>query len=218
MNILLLGAPGSGKGSQAEQILKDHAFVQISTGDLLRNALAKKTPDGLQAGEYMRKGDLVPDELVLRILKVRLGEPDCGSGVIFDGYPRNVAQAEKLDGILKADGKKLDIVLNIESPFEVLLARLVSRRVCSKCGKSYNLISNPPSPDSICDVCGGKVVAREDDKEEVIKNRLEVYTRNTKPLIDYYQERGVLKSIDGNRTISDIYDDVKVLIKEAGNN
>jgi adenylate kinase len=215
MNILLLGAPGSGKGSQAEQILKNFDFVQISTGDLLRDALTRKTSDGLLAGEFMRKGDLVPDELVLKILRERLQKPDCSSGVIFDGFPRNVNQAEKLDNILSAEGKKLDLVINIESPFEVLIARLLSRRVCSKCGKGFNMISNPP-PEGICTSCGGTVITREDDKEEVIKNRLEVYTSSTKPLRDYYDSRGVLFNIDGNRTIPDIYEDVRNLITRTG--
>ncbi len=215
MNILLLGAPGSGKGSQAELILKDFGLVQISTGDLLRNALAKKTSDGILAGEYMKKGDLVPDELVLKILRARLIDPDCGNGVIFDGFPRNVAQAEKLEIILAGDSKKLDIVLNIGSPFEVLVKRLLSRRVCSSCGKGYNMITNPPDGD-VCGVCSGKVVSREDDREDVIKNRLDVYTANTKPLIEYYERKGILISIDGNRTIQEIYGDVKKLITRAG--
>jgi len=215
MNILLLGAPGSGKGSQAEQILKDFGYVQISTGDLLRDSLSRKTPDGVLAGEYMSKGELAPDELVLRILKERLNRPDCGKGVIFDGFPRTVTQAEKLDTILKEKGNNLDLVLNIESPFNVLISRLLSRRVCSSCGKTYNTISNPPR-DNLCSVCGGNVVSRPDDREEVIKNRLEVYTQNTRPLIEYYEKKDILFSIDGDRSVQDIYDDVKKLIKEQG--
>lgn len=217
MNILLLGAPGSGKGSQAEQILKDFGYVQISTGDLLRDSLSKKTPDGLLAGEYMGKGELVPDDLVIKILQDRLERPDCEKGVIFDGFPRTVSQAEKLDMILGVKGNKLDLVLNIESPFDVLLSRLLSRRICSSCGKTYNMISNPPEGDK-CSVCGGKVVSRADDKEDVIKNRLKVYVRNTHPLIEYYEKKGVLCSVDGDRTIMEIYSDVKKMIEEREKN
>jgi len=217
MNILLLGAPGSGKGSQAEQILKDFGYVQISTGDLLRDSLSKKTPDGLLAGEYMGKGELVPDDLVIKILQDRLERPDCEKGVIFDGFPRTVSQAEKLDMILGVKGNKLDLVLNIESPFDVLVSRLLSRRICSSCGKTYNMISNPPEGDK-CSVCGGKVVSRADDKEDVIKNRLKVYVRNTHPLIEYYEKKGVLCSVDGDRTIMEIYSDVKKMIEEREKN
>lgn len=217
MNILLLGAPGSGKGSQAEQILKDFGYVQISTGDLLRDSLSKKTPDGLLAGEYMGKGELVPDDLVIKILQDRLERPDCEKGVIFDGFPRTVSQAEKLDMILGVKGNKLDLVLNIESPFDVLVSRLLSRRICSSCGKTYNMISNPPEGDK-CSVCGGKVVSRADDKEDVIRNRLEVYVRNTHPLIEYYEKKGVLCSVDGDRTIMEIYSDVKKMIEEREKN
>ena len=217
MNILLLGAPGSGKGSQAEQILKDFGYVQISTGDLLRDSLSKKTPDGLLAGEYMGKGELVPDDLVIKILQDRLERPDCEKGVIFDGFPRTVSQAEKLDMILGVKGNKLDLVLNIESPFDVLVSRLLSRRICSSCGKTYNMISNPPEGDK-CSVCGWKVVSRADDKEDVIKNRLKVYVRNTHPLIEYYEKKGVLCSVDGDRTIMEIYSDVKKMIEEREKN
>ncbi|MFA6652736.1 MAG: adenylate kinase [Candidatus Delongbacteria bacterium] len=217
MNILLLGAPGSGKGSQSEQILKDFGYVQISTGDLLRDSLSRKTPDGLLAGEYMGKGELVPDDLVIEILRERLNRPDCMKGVIFDGFPRTVIQAEKLDAILEEKGEKLDFVLNIESPFNVLISRLLSRRVCSSCGKTYNMISNPPSGNK-CSQCGGEVISRADDREDVIKNRLEVYTQNTLPLVRYFEGKNILISINGDRTVQDIYKDVKRLIEEREKN
>jgi len=153
---------------------------------------------------------------VLRILKERLNRPDCVKGVIFDGFPRTVSQAEDFDRILKEKGNELDLVLNIESPFSVLISRLLSRRVCSTCGKTYNTISNP-AKDNMCSVCGGNVVSRPDDREDVIKNRLEVYTSNTRPLIEYYRKKKILFSIDGDRPVSDIYNDVKELIKEEGN-
>jgi len=214
MNVLMLGAPGSGKGSQSELIVKDFSFVQISTGDLLRQAVANKTKEGIQANSYMSKGELVPDELVLDLLSLRMHNPDCKNGVIFDGFPRNVKQAEMLDKILKDEGKKIDIVINIESPFDVLQRRLTARRLCSKCGKGFNMISNPPKGNK-CE-CGGNIITRSDDNEEVIKNRLEVYLSSTKPLIEYYTKKGVLVNINGNREIAVIYKEVKEMITNTG--
>ncbi len=214
MNILMLGAPGSGKGSQSELIVKDFGLVQISTGDLLRQAVANQTKEGILANSYMSKGELVPDELVLGLLSIRMNKPDCENGVIFDGFPRNVKQAELLDRILAEDRKKIDIVINIGSPFDVLKERLMARRLCDKCGKGYNMISNPPNGKN-CG-CGGAIVTRSDDNEEVIKNRLEVYLSSTKPLIEYYLKKGVLADIDGNRKIPVIYGDIKELINKSG--
>lgn len=215
MNILMLGAPGSGKGSQSELIVKDYGLVQISTGDLLRQAVSNQTKEGILANSYMSKGELVPDELVMGMLSLRMNKPDCRKGVIFDGFPRNVKQAEMLDKILAEDGKKIDIVINIGSPFGVLKERLMARRLCDKCGKGYNMISNPPKSKT-CD-CGGNIITRSDDNDEVIKNRLEVYLSSTKPLIEYYKKKGVLADIDGNRKIPVIYGDIKELINKAGN-
>lgn len=214
MNILMLGAPGSGKGSQSELIVKDYSLVQISTGDLLRQAVANKTKEGILAGSYMSKGELVPDELVIGLLSTRMNKPDCKNGVIFDGFPRNVKQAEMLDRILMEDGKRIDLVINIESPFGVLQERLMARRLCGKCGKGYNMISNPPKGKK-CD-CGGDIITRSDDNEQVIKNRLEVYLNSTKPLIAHYTEKGVLENVNGNREIPVIYRDLKEMIKKAG--
>lgn len=214
MNILMLGAPGSGKGSQSELIVKDHHLVQISTGDLLRQAVSNKTEEGILANSFMSKGELVPDELVLRLLSLRMSKPDCINGVIFDGFPRNVKQAEMLDEILRKDGSRIDIVINYESPFDVLKERLLARRLCEKCGKGYNMISNPPQGNK-CD-CGGKIITRSDDNEETIKNRLDVYLKSTKPLIDYYTKKGVLVNVNGNREIAVIYNELKNIIKKAG--
>lgn len=216
MNILLLGAPGSGKGSQAELLLKDYGLVQISTGDLLRQAVANKTKEGVMAESFMNKGELVPDELVLKLLSARMQNPDCKEGVVFDGFPRTVEQAKLLDNILTAENKKIDIVFNIDSPFDVITRRLLSRRVCENCKKNYNMISNPPQGDN-CDACGGKIITRDDDNESVIKNRLEVYVESTRPLIEYYESKGVLVNIDGNRVISEISYELKgILIKKLG--
>ena len=214
MNILMLGAPGSGKGSQSELIVNDYGLVQISTGDLLRQAVSNKTEEGVLANSYMKKGELVPDELVLGLLSTRMNKPDCKNGVIFDGFPRNVKQAEMLDEILSTSGKKIDLVINIGSPFDVLKDRLMARRLCDKCGKGYNMISNPPKGKN-CD-CGGNIITRSDDNEEVIKNRLEVYLNSTKPLIEYYTEKGVLADIDGDRKIPVINSDIKEIINKTG--
>jgi adenylate kinase len=214
MNILMLGAPGSGKGSQSELIVNDYGLVQISTGDLLRQAVSNKTEEGVLANSYMKKGELVPDELVLELLSTRMNKPDCKNGVIFDGFPRNVKQAEMLDEILSTSGKKIDLVINIGSPFDVLKDRLMARRLCDKCGKGYNMISNPPKGKN-CD-CGGNIITRSDDNEEVIKNRLEVYLNSTKPLIEYYTKKGVLADIDGDRKIPVINSDIKEIINKTG--
>ncbi|HQO09978.1 MAG TPA: adenylate kinase [Clostridiales bacterium] len=214
MNILMLGAPGSGKGSQAELIENDYGLLQISTGELLRKAVSEKSAEGIRADVYISKGELVPDELVLKLLTERLNDPDCNKGVILDGFPRNVFQAELLDGILEKYRKKIDIVFNIESPFEILKERLLARRMCAKCGKGYNMISNPPK--SVYCECGGEIIRRSDDNEATIKNRLDVYLISTKPLINYYEKKEVLVNIDGNRKIPEIYQDVKVTIKKKG--
>jgi adenylate kinase len=211
MNILLLGAPGSGKGSQSELLIKEFGLVQISTGELLRKAISERTEEGLRAEKFVGKGELVPDELVADIISRRLEKKDCEKGVIFDGYPRNISQAEVLSAILEKQGKKLDIVFNIESPFDVLTKRLLSRRSCAVCGKGYNLITDPPKNNS-CGICGGKIISRDDDREDVIKNRLEVYLKSTKPLADYYSSKNMLENIDGNRTIGEIYGDLKRIL------
>ena len=212
MNAILLGAPGSGKGSQAELLVSDYGLVQISTGDLLRSAIDSGTEEGKVAYEYVQNGELVPDELVFQILKKRLEEPDSAKGVIFDGYPRNVMQASDLDEYLGSVSQKIDFVFSIVSDFDVVIKRLLARRICSKCGKGYNLVSCPPPESGFCDVCGGNIVQRSDDNEGVIRNRLEVYSETTKPLIDYYKNRGLLQEVDGDRSVSEVYADLKVII------
>ncbi len=212
MNIILLGAPGSGKGSQAELLVSDFGLVQISTGDLLRNAIASGTEDGKTAYEFVQKGGLVPDELVFSILKKRMEEPDAASGVIFDGYPRTVRQASDLDVHLNSVSQKIDFVFTIVSDFDVVVKRLLARRLCEKCGKGYNLVSCPPPESGQCDVCGGNIVQRSDDNESVIRKRLEVYSEATRPLIEYYRGRGQLEEVDGDRTVSEVYSEIKAII------
>lgn len=213
MNILLLGAPGSGKGSQAELLEKDYNIVQVSTGDLLRDAVSKNTDLGKVAKSYMDKGDLVPNDLVLSLLSERLSENDCKNGVIFDGFPRNLEQTDLLESILNNRNRKLDLVINIDVPFDLIIRRLNSRRVCSQCGKGYNVISNPPKGEN-CDSCGGNIIIRDDDREEVIKNRLSVYEENTKPLIAHYDKKGILITVNGEGKIKDIYNVLKEILKD----
>ena len=212
MNIVLFGAPGSGKGSQAELLSADFGLVQLSTGDLIRTAISENTDKGVLANEFVIKGSLVPDEMVFSILKQRLDQPDAQKGVIFDGYPRNVAQAELLKEYLGSKGQEINMVFYITSTPEIVVGRLLSRRLCSVCGKGFNMISNPPIENK-CTECGGEVMSRSDDNEEVIKNRLEVYSKNTKPLIEYYAGKGLFHEIDGDRKIIDVYADLKKIVK-----
>ncbi|MBN2788980.1 MAG: adenylate kinase [Candidatus Delongbacteria bacterium] len=213
MDILLLGAPGSGKGSQAELLEKVYGIVQVSTGDLLREAVSNKTEVGIKAKVKMDKGELVENECVLKLLSERIKKSDCDNGVIFDGFPRNIEQTKLLDDLLVERGRKLDLVVNIEVPFEIIISRLNSRRMCKNCGKGYNMISNPPKGVN-CDLCNGEIIIRDDDKEDVVRNRLDVYDKNTKPLISYYSEKSLLVNIDGVGKISDIFEELNRHIKE----
>ncbi|HIH77863.1 MAG TPA: adenylate kinase [Halobacteria archaeon] len=211
MNIILLGLPGGGKGTQARFITEKFGIPQISTGDMLRDAVTNKTDLGLKAKEYMDAGKLVPDDLVIKIVEERLKRDDCKDGFILDGFPRTLLQAEALDKILTRMSKKIDYVINIDVPAEDIVKRLTSRRICKKCGNIYNLLSNPPKIDGKCDICGGELYQREDDKEETVRRRLQVYKEDTEPLIMYYKSKGVLKTIDGRKDI----DDVKNLIERT---
>lgn len=211
MNIILLGPPGGGKGTQARFITEKFGIPQISTGDMLRDAVTNKTDLGLKAKEYMDAGKLVPDDLVIKIVEERLKRDDCKDGFILDGFPRTLLQAEALDKILTRMSKKMDYVINIDVPAEDIVKRLTSRRICKKCGNIYNLLSNPPKIDGRCDICGGELYQRDDDKEETVRRRLTVYKEDTEPLIMYYKNKGVLKTIDGRKDI----DDVKNLIERT---
>jgi len=208
MNIIMLGPPGAGKGTQAQRIVEKYGIPQISTGDMLRAAVAEGTELGKKAKEYMDKGQLVPDEVVIGIVKERLSKPDCERGFILDGFPRTVAQAEALDRILEEMGKRIDFVINIVVPDDEILKRLTGRRTCRKCGAMYHIIYNPPKKEGICDKCGGELYQREDDREETIKKRLEVYHSQTAPLVDYYKKKGVLVDIDGTKDINSIFEDI----------
>ncbi|MFP4655363.1 MAG: adenylate kinase [Methanohalobium sp.] len=212
MNIVLFGPPGAGKGTQAKEISENYHIPHISTGDILRDNVKNGTELGNKAKEYMDKGELVPDEVLIGIIKNRLIEPDCNNGYILDGYPRTINQADALDEILENLGKSLDVVLNIEVPDEELVTRLSGRRICSNCGANYHLKFSPPSKDGICDVCGGKLYQRDDDKEEVIKQRLETYNNQTAPLIGYYKEKDILVNIDGTGKVEDVFEDIRSVL------
>lgn len=204
MRIILLGPPGAGKGTQAEVLVKKLSIPHISTGDMFRNAIKEGTELGKKAKEYMDSGQLVPDEVTVGIVQERISQNDCQGGFLLDGFPRTVAQAEALDGILAEMQTQLDAVISIEVPKEKLVARLTGRRVCRKCGATYHMEFNPPGQDGICDKCGEELYQRSDDTEETVLNRLSVYENQTAPLIEYYSQKGLLKKIDGDNPIEQV--------------
>lgn len=203
MNIVLLGAPGAGKGTQAQRLVADYGVAHISTGDLLRAAVKAQSELGVAAKKYMDAGELVPDQLVIDLVKERLAADDAQKGFILDGFPRNTTQAVTLDTELAAMGRALDGALLVDVPAEVIIDRLSSRRTCRDCGYTAG-------PDTtVCPSCAGEMYQRDDDKPETIKNRLDVYEKNTSPLVEYYRGQGILKVVDGNRDIDLVYTDVK---------
>ena len=199
MKLILLGAPGAGKGTQAEILSKKLNIPTISTGNILRAAVKNGTPVGLKAKEYMDAGKLVPDDVIIGIVAERLAEPDCANGYILDGVPRTIAQAEALE---KA-GIQFDAVVSIEISDETIMERMSGRRVCESCGASYHLVAVPPKQEGVCDSCGGKLVQRKDDAPETVKARLQVYHKETEPLKDFYAQRGLLKSVENQPTVAD---------------
>ncbi len=200
-NIILLGPPGSGKGTQAKLLAERIKVPHISTGDILR--AAKGTELGDRASEYMNRGELVPDSILIAMIEDRLAKPDCASGCILDGYPRTIPQADALNRILLGLDRRIDRVINIDVPDDRLITRLSARRVC-ECGATYQLTFNPPQAKGVCDLCGGALYQRDDDIEESVQNRLLVYKRETQPLIDYYENLGLLTTIDGSGSIKEI--------------
>lgn len=196
MKIILLGPPGAGKGTIARALMEYDGSVQISTGDILRAAVAAGTELGKQAEAAMKAGNLVTDDLIMGIMEERLQQPDCKQGYLLDGFPRTLPQAEALKALLEKLGEKLDCALELDIPREVIIDRLTTRRTCSNCGAIYNIKSKPPKVDGVCDVCGGTdIVQRDDETEEAIENRLEVYNRQTAPLVDFYRDEGLLVSV-----------------------
>jgi adenylate kinase len=206
MNIVLLGAPGAGKGTQGQKLVEEFGIAHISTGDLLRAAVKAQSELGKQAKAYMDAGQLVPDQLVIDLVKERLAQPDAQKGFMLDGFPRNIAQAETLDGELKDMGVELDAALLVDVPFEVIVERLSSRRTCRACGYTAG------ADVTECPRCGGEMYQRDDDKPETINKRLDTYQNQTQPLIDYYESHGILKTVDGNRPVDEVYVDVKKVL------
>ena len=214
MNLILLGAPGAGKGTQAKLISERHGIPQIATGDILREAVTSGTELGRKAKEFMDRGELVPDEIVIGIVKERLAQPDCENGFILDGFPRTLVQAEALDNILAEMNKKIDAVINIDVSEEEIIKRITYRRTCKKCGAIYHLIYNPPKEDKKCDKCGGELYQRDDDKEETVRERFRVYRERTEPLIDYYKKKGLLHNVDGTKNIQDVFREIEDVLKQ----
>jgi len=208
MQIVLFGPPGAGKGTQAKFISEKFNVPHISTGDILRENVREGTSLGKKAKEFMDKGALVPDELLIDIIKDRLQKPDTRKGFLLDGFPRTIAQAEALDPILDDINKKLDAVVNVDVSANELIRRLSGRRTCRACGATYHVKSNPPKAEGVCDQCGGELYQRADDTEAAIKHRIEVYQKQTQPLIDYYRKKGLLVHIDGEREIDEVRSDI----------
>jgi len=212
MRLVLLGAPGAGKGTQAKLLIEKYGIPQISTGDILRKAVADGTPLGKEAKIIMDKGELVTDEIVIGLVKERLAQDDCKNGYILDGFPRTTPQAEALDAELAVMGTPLTDALSVDVPMEDLMKRLTGRRTCKGCQQMFNVHFSAPQKEGACDKCGGELEQRADDKEDTIKNRLDVYQKSTAPLIDYYNGKGILKSVEGTGSIDDIFGKVCSLL------
>ncbi len=214
MKLLIMGPPGAGKGTQAEGLVKEFNLIHVSTGDMFREAIKAGTEMGRRAKEYMDKGELVPDEVVVGMVKERLSQDDCQEkGFLLDGFPRTLPQAVALDEVIEALRIELDGVINIDVPRERLMARLTGRRICRNCGSSYHILFNPPQQEGKCDNCGGELYQRSDDNEEAVSNRLDVYENQTQPLIEYYIQKKLLKNINGDQEINKVLNDVSASLK-----
>ena len=205
MKIIMLGAPGAGKGTQAKMIAEKYQVPHISTGDIFRANIKNGTELGMEAKKYMDQGLLVPDELTVKILLDRVANPDCVNGYVLDGFPRTIPQAEVLDNALTELGDKIDYAINVDVPDENIIKRMGGRRAGLACGATYHIEHVPPKAEGICDKCGQELVLRDDDKPETVKNRLDVYHKQTQPLIDFYSNKGVLKTVDGTVDMKDVF-------------
>ncbi|RIA78180.1 adenylate kinase [Anaeroplasma bactoclasticum] len=212
MKLLIMGRPGAGKGTQAANIKEYYNIPHISTGDMFRQAMKNETKLGLEAKSYMEKGALVPDEVTIGIVEERLLEDDCKNGFLLDGFPRTIAQAEALDAFLAKNGVKLDAVLDVNVPAEILVRRMVGRRVCKTCGATFHVEFNAPKVEGICDNCGAKLIQRPDDTEETAVNRLAVYDQNTAPLLDFYAKKNLLKTVNGDQPLDKVFEDIKEVL------
>lgn len=216
MNILFMGPPGAGKGTQAEKVVETFGIPHISTGDAFRLAMKEGTPLGLKAKEYVDQGLLVPDDVTNGIVRERLQQEDCQSGFLLDGFPRTIAQAEALDGMLGEMGKRLEHVINLKVDRSLLLARLTGRRICKSCGSTYHMVFNPPKQEGVCDKCSGELFQRSDDTEEKVGTRLDEYTNKTAPLLDYYREKGLLREVNGEQDIDRVTADIVTILRGQG--
>lgn len=214
MNVVLMGPPGAGKGTQAELIKNEYPIPHISTGDMFREAVNQGTAMGKEAKKYMDAGQLVPDQVTIGIVRERLAQPDCKKGFLLDGFPRTTVQAQALDEVLKESGRSIEAVINMDVPSGVLIERMSGRVTCQECKAVYNVHSNPPRQSGICDHCGGKLMQRSDDQGETVARRLDVYLEQTNPLLDYYQQREMLYNIDGNRATQTVYAEVKTILEK----
>lgn len=216
MNILLVGPQGAGKGTQAEKLVQAFNLAYLQTGGIFREIQTQDTPLGRQVTEFMNKGILVPDEIVVEVVKAYLEKIGRMDNIVFDGFPRNVAQAEYFDKLLAEKNEAIDVVFFLTLSEEETIRRLSNRRICEKCGQIFNLLTKPPKVENICDACGGRLITRSDETPEAIKKRLEEFWTKTRPLIDYYSQKGIVEEIDGNRPIEEIFEDILVRLKKRG--
>lgn len=212
MKLIILGAPGAGKGTQASRIAEKYSIPHISTGDIFRANIKNGTELGKEAKSYMDKGELVPDELTVRILLDRVANDDCKNGYVLDGFPRTIPQAKVLDEELSKTGDSIDFAIDVDVPDENIIKRMSGRRACLTCGATYHIVHVPPKKDGICDKCGSELVLRDDDKEETVKNRLGVYHQQTQPLIDFYKEKNILKSVDGTVDMMEVFESIVKIV------
>lgn len=213
MKIIMLGAPGAGKGTQAKMIAEKYSIPHVSTGDIFRANIKEGTELGKEAKQYMDKGLLVPDELTVKILLDRVAKDDCKNGYVLDGFPRTIPQAEVLDNALNKLGDKIDYAIDVDVPDENIIKRMSGRRACLSCGATYHIEHIPPKKEGVCDVCGQELVLRDDDKPETVKNRLNVYHEQTQPLIDFYTAKGILKTVDGTLDMKDVFEAIVSILK-----
>jgi len=209
-----MGAPGAGKGTQAVLIKEKYNIPHISTGDMFRDAIKSGSKVGLLAKEYMEKGELVPDEVTIEIVKERLMQADCNNGFLLDGFPRTIAQADALDSILKTLGKEIDKVINLVVDEDILVFRISGRRVCKVCGATYHVVNKKPQVENVCDVCGGEIIQRADDSVETVTNRIKVYYEKTRPLLDYYDKKGLLVNIDGSSDANETFKLIREVLED----
>ncbi len=213
MKIIMLGAPGAGKGTQAKKIAEKYSIPHISTGDIFRANIKEGTELGKKAKEYMDKGALVPDELVCDLVVDRISQEDAKNGYVLDGFPRTIPQAEALDAALSKINEKVDYAIDVDVPDDNIINRMSGRRACVSCGGTYHVVFNPTKAEGVCDACGGQLILRDDDKPETVQNRLKVYHDQTQPLIDYYTKKNILKSVDGTQDMSKVFDSIVAILE-----